>query len=56
VTRRKKNKKKKYDPAAQVRRLARAVLGTPPAGRVLPNKKNRPAKHKRRELGQELEN
>ncbi|MFQ5816413.1 MAG: hypothetical protein ACE5H2_00460 [Terriglobia bacterium] len=50
-----RRKRTKYDPATQARRMARAVLGRPPAGRVIPSKKKKPPKHKRRELERELE-
>ena len=55
---RKKKKKKRpasYDPAGLARRLARAVLGAPPAERVVPSRKKKPAKHKKREFERELE-
>ncbi len=47
---RRKRKKRVYDSAGQARRLARAVIGTPPPERVVPSKKKKPAKHKKREL------
>ncbi|MBI4467645.1 MAG: hypothetical protein HY656_09510 [Acidobacteria bacterium] len=55
MARRGKGKKKAagYDPATQARRLARAVLGTPPPQRVLPPKKKKQPKHKQRELERE---
>ncbi|MGH9805609.1 MAG: hypothetical protein ACRD4D_10615 [Candidatus Acidiferrales bacterium] len=55
--RRKKKKKRppQFDSAGQVRRLARAVLGAPPAERVLPSKKKEKSKHKKREFERELE-
>ena len=46
---RRKKKKPAYDPGKQARRLARAVLGTPPAERVVPSKKRKPPKHRKRE-------
>lgn len=52
---RKKKKKKAYDPATQARRMARALLGPPPAERVLSDKRRKPSKHKRRELEREME-
>ncbi|MFB3154064.1 MAG: hypothetical protein ACE10I_06285 [Candidatus Acidiferrales bacterium] len=47
---RRKRKKRVYDSAGQARRLARAVIGAPPPERVVPSKKKKPAKHKKREL------
>jgi len=45
-----KRKKKKLDPGKLARRMARAVVGAPPGERVLPPKKRKPSKHKKREL------
>ena len=55
MSRRTKRKKKApaYDAAGQARRMARAVLGTPPAARIVPAKKRRPPKHKKREFERE---
>jgi len=51
---RRKGKKPSYDRARHVRRLARAVLGQPPAERVVPSKKKKkPLKHKKRDLERE---
>ena len=50
-----RKKKRKYDPGTQARRLARAVIGTPRPGRVIPSKKKKPPKHKKRELEKEYE-
>ena len=47
---RRKKKPAGYDRAGHVRRLARAVLGQPPAERVVPSKKKKPLKHKKRDL------
>jgi len=56
MARRKKRKKKKgYDPAGQARRLARALLGAPPGARVIPSKKQQVPKHKKRERERESE-
>lgn len=54
---RKKKKKRPpvYDAGEQARRLARAALGAPPAERVVPSRKKKPAKHKKREFERELE-
>ena len=50
-----RKKKKKLDPGKLARRMARAVLGAPPGERVLPPKKKKEGKHKKRELEKELE-
>ncbi len=55
VSRRKKKRPPKYDPTTQARRLARAVLGQVPPERVLPNKRKKKPKHKRRDVDRELE-
>jgi hypothetical protein len=55
LSRRKKKKKPAYDTGAQVRRLARALLGTAPGERVIPSKKKNKAKHKKREQEREAE-
>ena len=47
---RRKRKKRVYDSAGQARRLARAVIGAPPPERVVPSKKKKLPKHKKREL------
>jgi len=52
---RKKKKKKPFDPARLARRMARAVLGRPPSGRVLPSKKRGTPKHKKLELDRDLD-
>ncbi len=52
---RRKKKQPGYDRAGHVRRLARAVLGQPPAERVVPSKKKNPLKHKKRDLEREWE-
>ncbi len=51
----KKKRKRKYDPAEQARRLARAVLGAPPSERIVPSKKQKKPKHKKREQEREWE-
>ena len=50
-----KKKKKKLDPAKLARRMARAVVGAPPGERVLPAKKQKESKHKKRDLERALE-
>lgn len=56
MARRGKRKKKKRRPTAaqQARRMARALLGTPPGQRVIPSKKQKKPKHKNREFEREL--
>lgn len=53
--RKKKKRAPRYDSAEQARRMARALLGSPPAGRVVPSRKQKPAKHKKRDIERELE-
>jgi len=56
LTRKKKKKKRPvYDPGAQARRLARALLGRAPGERVIPSKKKKKSKHRKRELERESE-
>lgn len=50
-----RRKKKTYDASQQARRLSRAVLGTPPAERIIPGKKRKGAKHKKRALQREMD-
>jgi hypothetical protein len=53
--RKEKRQPRQIDPGKQARRLARALLGAPPAERVLPPKKTEKSKHKKRDLERELE-
>ena len=53
--RKEKRRPRQIDPGKQARRLARALLGSPPAERVLPAKKKERVKHKKRDLERELE-
>ena len=55
MARRKKRKPPKYDSAGQARRLARALLGAPPGARVIPPKRHKSQKHKKRERERESE-
>jgi hypothetical protein len=41
-----KHKAKKFTAAKEARRRAREIAGTPPAKRVIPDKRYRPPKHK----------
>jgi hypothetical protein len=43
-------KKKPFSAAAEARRQARELLGTPPPTRVIPNKRHKPPKHKKESL------
>jgi hypothetical protein len=45
--------KKQFRAAAEARRRARATLGSPPATRVLPDRRRKPPKHKKK-LEEEL--
>lgn len=51
----KRKKKKKLDAGALARRMARAVVGTPPGERVLPPKKKKQPKHKKLEWERAVE-
>jgi hypothetical protein len=42
-----KRRKRKFTAASEARRVAREVVGTPPAGRVIKDKRRKPAKHKK---------
>jgi hypothetical protein len=55
--RRKKKKKRRpaVDASTQARRLARAVLGPVPGERVVPSKRKKVSKHKKREMESALE-
>ena len=44
--RKRKQKRKKFRAAGEARRRAREVAGTPPAARVIPDKRLKPPKHK----------
>jgi hypothetical protein len=41
-----KRKLKKFTASSEARRRARELAGPPPAGRVIPDKRLKPAKHK----------
>ena len=41
---------KKFSAAKEARRRARATLGSPPATRVIPDKRRKPPKHKKKLL------
>jgi hypothetical protein len=41
-----KRKLKKFTAGGEARRRARELAGPPPAGRVIPDKRMKPAKHK----------
>jgi hypothetical protein len=45
-----KRKKSKFTAAREARRRAREVAGPPPAGRVIPDKRLKPPKHKKKPL------
>jgi hypothetical protein len=46
--RKKKAKPKKFSAGAEARRRAREIAGPPPAARVIPDKRLKPPKHKRK--------
>jgi len=43
-----KGKNKKFSAGSEARRLAREVAGPPPAARVIPDKRLKPPKHKKK--------
>jgi hypothetical protein len=43
-----RRKKRKFSAAKEAKRLARLRIGRPPAERVLPDKRTKPPKHKKR--------
>jgi hypothetical protein len=43
-----KAKRKKFSAASEARRRARELAGPPPSARVIPDKRLKPAKHKKR--------
>jgi hypothetical protein len=51
----KTRRKKKLDASTEARRIARNRIGSPPAERVLPDKRSRPPKHKKRMMEEALE-
>jgi len=48
LVRKKKAKPKKFSAGAEARRRARELAGPPPAARVIPDKRLKPPKHKRK--------
>jgi len=52
VARRKK--KRKFEKGTEARRMARETVGAPPAARVIPDRRTKPPKHKKRLLDEEL--
>jgi hypothetical protein len=49
-----RKKKRKFQKGAETRRLAREKVGTPPPARVIPDRRRKPAKHKKRLIEEEL--
>ncbi|MGH9730714.1 MAG: hypothetical protein ACRD4A_03365 [Candidatus Acidiferrales bacterium] len=49
-----RKKKRKFEKGSEARRMARETVGTPPAARVIPDRRTRPPKHKKRLLDEEL--
>ncbi|HEV3219634.1 MAG TPA: hypothetical protein VGZ48_07665 [Candidatus Acidoferrales bacterium] len=47
------NRRKRFSAATEARRRARLAAGPPPAERVIPDKRLKPPKHKRRILEDE---
>jgi len=52
VARRKK--KRKFEKGTEARRIARETVGAPPPARVIPDRRTKPPKHKKRLLDEEL--
>jgi len=50
----KRRKKTKFKAATEARRRAREVAGSPPAGRVIPDKRGKTSKHKQKWLDEQL--
>jgi hypothetical protein len=50
-----KKRKGKVDIGAETRRRAREKLGPPPAERVIPDKRRKPPKHKKKLINDETE-
>lgn len=50
-----KKLRKKLDVGKEARRRARHCAGLPPAERVIPDKRRRPPKHKKKLIGPELD-
>jgi len=49
-----KRSKKKYGVGKEARRRARQMAGLPPAERIIPDKRRKPPKHKRKLIEDEL--
>jgi hypothetical protein len=45
-----RTKRKKFTASGEARRRARETAGTPPAARVIPDKRLKPSKHKKKIL------
>jgi len=50
----KRKSRKKYDAGKEARRRAREMAGLPPPERVLPDKRRKPPKHKKKLVQEEL--
>jgi hypothetical protein len=46
-------RRKRFSAAIEARRRARLVAGPPPAERVIPDKRRKPSKHKKRNIEDE---
>ncbi|HWX37676.1 MAG TPA: hypothetical protein VNY09_00465 [Candidatus Sulfotelmatobacter sp.] len=53
--RKRKSKRKKFTAAGEARRRARELAGPPPVARVIPDKRLKPPKHKKRPLEESSE-
>jgi hypothetical protein len=50
-----KSKRKKFNAGSEARRRARELAGPPPAARVIPDKRLKPPKHRKRPLEEHIE-
>jgi len=48
-----KRKKQKFEKGTEARRIAREQAGTPPAARVIPDRRRKPPKHKKAVLDEQ---
>ncbi|HVA72043.1 MAG TPA: hypothetical protein VNF02_02940 [Candidatus Limnocylindrales bacterium] len=49
-----RKKKRKFEKGTEARRMARENIGTPPAARVIPDRRTKPPKHKKRLIDEEF--
>jgi len=49
-----RKKKRKFEKGTEARRMARENIGTPPAARVIRDRRTKPPKHKKRLIDEEF--